>query len=319
MMCNQEEQCNRKTCCLFIYYVLVISIIAPSIKHSQLVCNCFYGCFGLSLLHLLVFMNVSKQWIILRNNLINWLKGSWSYFSHIRVHYLLRSSCVCESRYLRPVGADPSGGPWGPLFWRTQTQPAVQELDGVIKDGVQDEAEPQHVWALVRPRPLVSSVCVPQVSSLRVCRVSCLYFVSLSRLRCGSPSVSSERAAATVFCHLSCQSSRLHHVLCFLWIPGFLCGSVWRRGRMGRSLWWRTSLCEPLDLREERPDTTEAPRPPQHQNSPRSNREKQKEITLINHSNHPSSHPEHSRNHIVTAQQSHSNSLATTRNTPAIT
>ncbi len=37
MMCNQEEQCNRKTCCLFI--VLVISIIAPSIKHSQLVCK----------------------------------------------------------------------------------------------------------------------------------------------------------------------------------------------------------------------------------------------------------------------------------------
>ncbi len=42
LMCNQEEQCNRKTCCLFIYYVLVISIIAPSIKHSQLVCNCVF-------------------------------------------------------------------------------------------------------------------------------------------------------------------------------------------------------------------------------------------------------------------------------------
>ncbi len=39
MMCNQEEQYNRKTC---LFIVLVISIIAPSIKHSHLVCNCVF-------------------------------------------------------------------------------------------------------------------------------------------------------------------------------------------------------------------------------------------------------------------------------------
>ncbi len=127
-------------------------------------------------------MNVSKQWIILRNNLINWLKGSWSYFSHIRVHYLLRSSCVCESRYLRPVGADPSGGHWRPLFWRTQTQPAVQELDGVIKDGVQDEAEPQHVWALVF---VLSSLPSAFLRSPRSESVGSLVFISSRSLVSG--------------------------------------------------------------------------------------------------------------------------------------
>ncbi len=117
-------------------------------------------------------MNASKQWIILRNN---WFKVSKSSFSHIRVHYLLRCSCVCESRYLRPVCADPSGGPWGPLFWRTQTQTAMQELDGVNKDGAQDETEPQHVCTLAF---ILSSLPSAFLRSPRSESVGSLVFIS---------------------------------------------------------------------------------------------------------------------------------------------
>ncbi len=160
---------------------------------------------------------------------------------------------VCESRYWGPsvqIRVEATEGPSSDAHRRSRQCRNWMEF---LKRGCRRKLKQQHVWgSCVRPSRLFrlrsSGLLAPSLS------VSCLYFVSLSRLRCGSPSVSCERAAATVFCHLSCQSSRLHHA----WLSVDSCDPLWlslKDRAMGRSLWWQTSRCEPLDLERRDPDT----------------------------------------------------------------